>query len=45
MIMAKMKVLIIEDDRALCDVLSYNMQQAGYEVLVARDGLATLPTW
>ena len=38
MIMAKMKVLIIEDDRALCDVLSYNMQQAGYEVLVARDG-------
>lgn len=32
------KVLIVEDDRALADVLSYNLAQAGYEVSVARDG-------
>jgi two-component system phosphate regulon response regulator PhoB len=31
-------VLIIEDDSSLTDVLDYNLRQAGYEVLVARDG-------
>ena len=36
--MAKGKVLIVEDDRALADVLSYNLKQAGYDVLVASDG-------
>ena len=36
--MAKHHILIIEDDRSLADVLSYNLQQAGYEVSVARDG-------
>jgi two-component system phosphate regulon response regulator PhoB len=33
------RVLIIEDDRSLVDVLSYNLRQAGYEVSVAYDGL------
>jgi two-component system phosphate regulon response regulator PhoB len=32
------RVLVIEDDSSLTDVLEYNLQQAGYEVLVARDG-------
>jgi two-component system phosphate regulon response regulator PhoB len=36
--MGKGKVLVIEDDRALADVLSYNLKQAGYEVHVASDG-------
>src|SRR5262249_37756250 len=36
--MAKSKVLIIEDDPDLTDVLAYNLRQAGYEVLSARDG-------
>jgi len=36
--MPKAKVLVIEDDRSLVEVLSYNLQAAGYEVLVARDG-------
>lgn len=36
--MAKTKVLVIEDDRSLADVLSYNLKQAGYDVLVASDG-------
>jgi two-component system phosphate regulon response regulator PhoB len=35
--MAK-KVLVIEDDRSLADVLAYNLKRAGYEVLLARDG-------
>lgn len=36
--MTKHHVLIIEDDRSLSDVLSYNLQQAGYLVSVAHDG-------
>lgn len=36
--MAKTKVLVIEDDRALAEVLTYNLKQAGYEVLMATDG-------
>ncbi len=36
--MAKSKILIVEDDRALADVLTYNLTQAGYDVLVAHDG-------
>jgi DNA-binding response OmpR family regulator len=36
--MARAKVLIIEDDASLAEVLAYNLRQAGYEVLFARDG-------
>jgi two-component system phosphate regulon response regulator PhoB len=36
--MAKTKVLIIEDDRSLCEVLTYNLQAAGYETILATDG-------
>jgi two-component system phosphate regulon response regulator PhoB len=36
--MARPRVLIIEDERALTDVLSYNLQREGYEVVVAHDG-------
>lgn len=36
--MARLKVLIVEDDRSLADVLAYNVRQAGYEVISAYDG-------
>jgi len=36
--MPKTKVLVIEDDRSLAEVLSYNLRATGYEVLVATDG-------
>ncbi len=36
--MAKGKVLIVEDDRSLAEVLAYNLKQEGYEVLVSHDG-------
>lgn len=32
------KVLIVEDDRALAEVLAYNLKKDGYEVFVAFDG-------
>ncbi len=37
-IMPPRRVLIIEDERALTDVLSYNLQREGYETTVAHDG-------
>ena len=36
--MAKAKILIVEDDRSLADVLEYNLRQDGYETYVANDG-------
>src|SRR2546429_285545 len=36
--MARPRILIIEDERGLTDVLSYNLQREGYETIVAHDG-------
>jgi two-component system, OmpR family, phosphate regulon response regulator PhoB len=36
--MAKPRILIIEDERPLTDVLSYNLEREGYEAIVAHDG-------
>jgi two-component system phosphate regulon response regulator PhoB len=36
--MAKSKILIVEDEAALVEVLSYNLQRDGYEVAVAKEG-------
>jgi DNA-binding response OmpR family regulator len=35
-----MKVLVVEDDLALSDVVAFTLRRAGYEVLTAYDGLA-----
>jgi two-component system phosphate regulon response regulator PhoB len=36
--MPKPKVLLIEDERSLIEVLTYNLEREGFEVLVALDG-------
>jgi two-component system, OmpR family, phosphate regulon response regulator PhoB len=36
--MAPTRILIIEDERALTNVLAYNLEREGYEVTVAHDG-------
>src|SRR5262245_19751981 len=36
--MAKPKILIVEDEASLVDVLSYNLQREGYDVVVAKEG-------
>jgi two-component system phosphate regulon response regulator PhoB len=36
--MAKPRILVIEDERGLTEVLSYNLQREGYDVVVAHDG-------
>jgi two-component system, OmpR family, phosphate regulon response regulator PhoB len=37
-LMPKTRILIIEDERQLTEVLSYNLQREGYEITVAHDG-------
>lgn len=37
-LMSKPKILIVEDEASLVDVLSYNLQREGYDVLVAKEG-------
>ena len=32
------KILIVDDEPPIIDVLSYNLKQAGYDVILARDG-------
>ena len=36
--MSKTRVLVVEDDRSLAEVLVYNLQQHGFEVTVSHDG-------
>ena len=36
--MPKPKILVIEDERSLVEVLSCNLEREGFEVLVAYDG-------
>jgi two-component system, OmpR family, response regulator len=38
------KVLVVEDDRTLLEVLQYNLAREGYDVLMAADGAAGLET-
>lgn len=40
--MSKYKILIVEDDKTLLDVLKYNVQKEGYDVVTASDGLAAI---
>jgi two-component system phosphate regulon response regulator PhoB len=40
--MAKPRILIIEDERGLTEVLTYNLQREGYDAVVAHDGLEGL---
>jgi two-component system, OmpR family, phosphate regulon response regulator PhoB len=36
--MSKNKILVVEDEPALVEVLSYNLERDGYEVVVAKEG-------
>ncbi len=40
-----MKILIVEDDLALSDVVAFTLRRAGFEILTAYDGLAALASW
>lgn len=38
----KKKVLVVDDEQSIVTLLKYNLEQAGYEVMTASDGLAAL---
>jgi DNA-binding response OmpR family regulator len=40
--MSKMRVLIVEDDKDILQLLSYNMQASGFDVLTSRDGFEAI---
>ncbi len=40
-----MKVLIVEDDLALSDVVSFTLRRAGFETAVTHDGVTALERW
>jgi DNA-binding response OmpR family regulator len=40
-----MKVLIVDDDQVLADVLAFTMRRAGFQVIQAYDGEAALERW
>ncbi len=40
-----MKILIVEDDLSLSDVLAFTLRRAGYEVLTAFDGITAVERW
>ena len=37
--MAQERILIIEDEKALADILEYNLVREGYQVFTANDGV------
>ena len=40
-----MKVLVIDGDRVMADVVAYALQREGYEVFQAYDGISALERW
>jgi len=40
-----MKALVVDDDLALADVLSFTLRRAGFEVIAAHDGFTALERW
>jgi DNA-binding response OmpR family regulator len=40
-----MKILLVEDDLALSDVVSFTLRRAGFEVIPAYDGSAAIAAW
>ena len=39
---SKRRILVVEDDRSVCDLIRAYLQMAGHEVLIARDGAEAL---
>jgi DNA-binding response OmpR family regulator len=42
MIKQKLKILIVDDDRQVAETIQFNLQRAGYETILAHDGVRAL---
>ena len=40
-----MKILVVDDDRVLADVITFTLHKEGYEVIKAYDGVVALERW
>ena len=40
-----MKALVVDDDLVLADVVSFTLRRAGFEIIMAHDGLSALERW
>lgn len=40
-----MKVLVVDDDRVLADLVSFTLRRAGYEVVIAGDAASAIRRW
>lgn len=40
-----MKILVVEDDLSLSEVLAFTLRRASYKVIIAHDGVAALQLW
>ena len=40
-----MKALVVDDDFALADVISFALRRSGYEIVLAHDGITALERW
>jgi len=40
-----LKALVVDDDLALADVVSFTLRKAGFDVILAHDGLVALDRW
>ena len=40
-----MKILVVEDDLALSDVIAFTLRRNGFETITSHDGQAALRTW
>lgn len=40
-----MKILVVEDDLALSDVIAFTLRRAGFSIVNAHDGIAAIQTW
>ena len=40
-----MKILVVDDDRVLADVVAFTLRREGYDILLAHDGVSGLQRW
>ncbi len=40
-----MKILVVDDDLALSDIIAFTLRRAGFQIVLAHDGISALEVW